>query len=170
MLFSLFYYFLLLGTKYASINADFLFREKGKMISSVSSYGSYNTYSSLISNKFNQNEKVEKVSFQAKDDSESTEIFADNTKNVDENYSSFRLNGLKNQALVDVLNEKGLSNSQIDEMAWSEKVVIKSEISDAVQSKVKSAVRTDVMESQGTGFLRGEQLSNEVVSTLLLAI
>lgn len=140
------------------------------MISSLSSSGVYNTYSSLISNKFSQNEKIEKVNLLAKDDSENTEIFADSVKDSDENYSSFRLNSLKSQALVDVLNEKGLSNSQIDEMAWSEKVIIKSEISDAVQSKVKSAVRTDVMESQGTGFLRGEQLSNEVVSTLLLAI
>jgi len=88
------------------------------------------------------------------------------------NFSSQRLNSMKDKAILSALSKRGYTVGQLSDMKMGEKVNLENAVINEAQNAVRNAVRTRLMEENGgtITFLRGEQLSNEVVATLLFSV
>ena len=87
-------------------------------------------------------------------------------------FSSQQLNSMKDKAIISALSKRGYTMGQLSDMKMAEKVNLKSAVINEAQNTVRNAVRTKLIEENGgtITFLRGEQLSNEVVATLLFSV
>ena len=88
------------------------------------------------------------------------------------NFSSQRLNSMKDKAIMSALSKRGYTVGQLSDMKMGEKINLESSVINEAQNAVRNAIRTRLMEENGgtITFLRGEQLSNEVVATLLFSV
>ncbi|OPZ79327.1 MAG: hypothetical protein BWY78_00098 [Alphaproteobacteria bacterium ADurb.Bin438] len=89
---------------------------------------------------------------------------------VSDKYSLSKVSELKEKFTQEILGEKGLTSQKLNSMPLSEKMLLQSEISEEIQSRMKSFIKSDVNSVNNVGFLRGEMLSNKVISTLLFAV
>ena len=102
-------------------------------------------------------------------------LSAENSRTLNKqtaNFSSQRLNSMKDKAIMSALSKRGYTVGQLNDMRMSDKVNLENAVINEAQNSVRNAVRARLMEENGgtITFLRGEQLSNEVVATLLFSV